>query len=223
MMRSGLLSAITLTASSVSAAPVGPEAVLSTLVRIESTLQVSKYTHATLVDERAGRYEFDCSGMAAWVLKRSSPVAHSAVTFRATNGRPLARDYYRQIATSIAGHERQGWERVPRVADATAGDVIAWLKPKEIQSANTGHVAFLLAAPEPVPETPYVYLMRIADASRYRHQDDSRAGTKRTGFGHGTILVVASPESGAPVGYGWVGLRSAWVLSTKMAIGRALR
>ncbi|MCC6902160.1 MAG: hypothetical protein IT377_24530 [Polyangiaceae bacterium] len=222
-MRPGVLSAITLSATSAAAAPAGPEVVLSTLNRIDSTLQASTYTHATLVDEGAGRYDFDCSGMAAWVLRRSSPVAQAAVAYRAKSGRPLARDYYQQIARSIAGRERHGWERVSRVSDASAGDVIAWLRPKEIRSANTGHVAFLLAPPEPVADAPYVYLVRIADASRYRHQDDTRAATRRTGFGSGTILVVASPETGEPVGYGWVGLRSAWVLSTPMAIGRPVR
>lgn len=204
------------------AAPVGPEAVLDTLARIEQNLRASSYTHATRVDEKAGRYEFDCSGMAAWVLRRASPKAHSAVAYRSKGGRPLARDYYQQIAATRAGRARFGWSRVTRVADAAPGDVIAWLKPKELRSPNTGHVAFLLSAPEAVPGTPHAYLVRIADASRYQHAQDSRAGTDRTGFGHGTILVVADPESGAPVAYGWVGLHSAWVLSTPMAIGRPL-
>lgn len=217
------LTVVTLAALPASAGPVGPEAVLSTLDRIETSLRESSYTHATRVDERAGRYEFDCSGMAAWVLRRASPVAQAAVAYRAKSGRPLARDYYQQIAATRAGRGRWGWERVPRVADAAAGDVIAWLRPKEIRSANTGHVAFLLSAPEPVAGMPGAFLVRIADASRYRHQDDSRAGTERTGFGHGTILVVADPASGAPVAYGWVGLHSAWILSTPMAIGRAVR
>lgn len=214
------LTAVTLTALPAAA---GPEAVLSTLTRIESSLRESSYTHATRVDERAGRYEFDCSGMAAWVLRRASPVAQAAVSYRAKSGRPLARDYYHQIAATRTGRARYGWERVNRVADASAGDVIAWLRPKEIRSANTGHVAFLVSAPEPVAEVPHAYLLRIADASRYQHQDDSRAGSDRTGFGQGTILVVADPETGAPVAYGWVGLRSAWILSTPMAIGRAVR
>jgi len=204
-------------------ATAGPPSVLSTLERIETTLRESSYTHATRVDERAGRYEFDCSGMAAWVLRRASPVAQAAVAYRAKSGRPLARDYYQQIAATRAGRARYGWERVSRVADAAPGDVIAWLRPKEIRSANTGHVAFLVSAPEPVDGVSDAFLVRIADASRYQHQDDSRAGSERTGFGHGTILVIADPESGAPIAYGWVGLSSAWILSTPMAIGRAVR
>jgi hypothetical protein len=71
-----------------------------------------------------------------------------------------------------------------------------------------------------VPGDVEAYLVRIADASRYHHQDDSRAGSGRDGFGLGTILVVADSETGAPIAYGWFGLRSGWVLATKMAIGR---
>jgi hypothetical protein len=226
-MRASLLSAgataLTLTALPASAEPVGPDAVLVTLTHIGTTLRESSYTHATRVDERTGRYEFDCSGMASWVLRRASPLAQAAVVYRAKSGRPLARDYYQQIAATRAGRARYGWSRVSRVADAAAGDVIAWLRPKEVRSANTGHVAFLVSSPEPVAEMPHAFLVRIADASRYQHQDDSRAATERTGFGHGTILVVTDPESGAPVAYGWVGLRSAWILNTPMAIGRPVR
>jgi hypothetical protein len=65
--------------------------------------------------------------------------------------------------------------------------------------------------------------LRIADASRYQHQDDSRAGSGRDGFGTGTILVVADPDTGAPTAYGWFGLRSRWVLETRIAIGRPER
>jgi hypothetical protein len=100
------------------------------------------------------------------------------------------------------------------------GDVIAWLRPKEIRSVNTGHVAFVVAPPRPVPEHPNAYLLRIADASRYQHDRDTRRGTDRDGFGMGTIMVLADPQTGAPYAYGWFGLHSGWVLATKMAIGR---
>jgi len=194
---------VSLTAAQpVAAQAVGPDAILDTLSQIEATLKESSYTHATRVDVKAGRYEFDCSGMAAWVLQRSSPKAHAAVVYRAKSGRPLARDYYETIAKTRPDKPRYGWSRVSRVADAAPGDVIAWLRPKEIRSANTGHVAFIVSAPEPVAAVPHAYLLRIADASRYQHDRDSRTDSERTGFGQGTILVVADPESGAPVAYG---------------------
>jgi hypothetical protein len=193
--------------------------VMNTLWEIEQRLVTSRYNHATIVDEKAGRYEFDCSGMVAWVLRRAAPTAHHAITWR-TKGRPLARDYYHHIARAQTERVRYGWQRIVRVDQAQPGDVIAWLRPKEIRSANTGHVAFVMAPPRPARGRPHAFALRIADASRYRHDGDTREGTDRTGFGIGTILVQADPQSGAPVAYGWFGERSAWVLATSMAIGR---
>ncbi len=200
------------------------QAILERLKRIFETLSESKYSHETLVDERAGRYEFDCSGLVSWVLRRTAPGAHGVVVGRSRNGRPLARDYYREIAATRPGPRTpRGWARVTRVDEASAGDVIAWLKPEEVRSTNTGHVAFLLAAPRPTDLIPGGFLLRIADASRYQHDDDDRSQSGRTGFGSGTILVVADAETGGPSAYGWVGLRSRWVLEAAIAIGRPRR
>ncbi len=200
------------------------QAILERLARIFETLSDSKYSHATVVDEPAGRYEFDCSGLVSWVLRRAAPGAHSVVVDRAKNGRPLARDYYREIARTRPGSRApRGWARVSRLDEALAGDVIAWLKPEEVRSTNTGHVAFLLADPRPTDLIPGGFLLRIADASRYQHDDDDRSLSGRTGFGSGTILVIADAETGGPSAYGWVGLRSRWVLEAAIAIGRPVR
>ena len=197
--------------------------VVKLLGEVRANLRDSRYTHATLVNEKVGRYEFDCSGMAAWVLRRVAPKAHGAVLWRSKGSRPLARDYYSQIAAVPAGAPKNGWSRVERVSDTRPGDVIAWLRPKEVRSTNTGHVAFVVDAPRPTAEVPHGYLLRIADASQYQHEDDTRAETGKTGFGMGTILVVADPETDTPVAYGWVGVRSAWLLETRIAIGRVER
>jgi cell wall-associated NlpC family hydrolase len=175
------------------------------------------------VDERAGSYVFDCSGMTAWVLSRAAPVAHRAVTAQAGRSRPLARDYYFHIAAVPTARPSRGWQRVARVADAQPGDVIAWVRPAVVRSSNTGHVAFVVAPPVPLEGTPGAWLVRIADASSYQHEDDTRAGTGRTGFGQGTILVLADEVTGAPRAYGWAGRYSAWVLETRIAIGRPVR
>lgn len=203
--------------------PAASVKVVGLVEHVATRLRDSRYSHATRIDERVGTYEFDCSGMVAWMLGRAAPKAQGAVAWRAKSARPLARDYYAQIAATKPGSAKYGWSRVGRVSDARPGDVIAWLRPKEIRSANTGHVAFIVSAPAPAPGVANGYLLRIADASRYQHQDDTRSESGRTGFGMGTILVVADPESGAPVAYGWVGIESAWVLATPMAIGRVER
>jgi len=144
------------------------------------------------------------------------------VVARSKDRRPLARDYYWEIARTRAKAAR-GWARVERVMDARPGDVVAWLKPPEVRSTNTGHVAFIVEPPEPSRLIDGGYLLRIADASRYYHEDDEREELGRSGFGIGTILIVADPVSHAPVAYGWFGERSAWILPAQIAIGRPTR
>ncbi|HEU5072863.1 MAG TPA: hypothetical protein VFU02_01795, partial [Polyangiaceae bacterium] len=92
--------------------------------------------------------------------------------------------------------------------------------PKVIQSPNTGHVGFVVLPPARVPGYDNAYLIRFADSTRLLHDDDTRQG--RNGFGKGTILLVSDPETGAPVAYGWMGLK--WrAFETDIALGRPLQ
>jgi hypothetical protein len=177
-----------------------------------------RYPWHPYVDERQEIYRFDCSGMAEWVLHQAAPTAARAREW-GVGGRPLARDYQRRIAAIPPGSERRGWRRIARVEDAAAGDLIAWKKPDIVRSPNSGHVAFILLPPLRVPGRDGTFLVRVADSSSLLHDDDTRVG--RTGFGLGTILLVADPVSGAPVAYGWSGLK--WrTFETDTAIGRPL-
>jgi hypothetical protein len=192
--------------------------VMRRLGRMAETMTESEYTHGFRVNERAGIYAFDCSGMVHWVLRRAAPRAAAQIS-RGPAGRPLARDYQRRIARIPFGASSGGWQRVQRVDEARPGDVIAWLKPEVIQSPNTGHVAFLVRAPAPVPGQKDAFLVRIADSTSLLHDADTRQG--RSGFGFGTILLLADPESGEPRAYGWAGLR--WrSFETAISIGRPL-
>lgn len=189
-----------------------PIRVVSVIAGIRQNLRVSSYQHSLRVDEHAGRYDFDCSAMASWVLARSAPRALATVG----GARPLAADFYRTIARAPSDRPRGGWLRVARVADARPGDVLAWRRPRWFPSHNTGHVAFVVGAPETVAGG---VLLRIADASSYNHEDDSRAGA--TGFGTGIILITTDPVTGEGTGYGWFGrLSGEWIVPTPVAIGR---
>jgi len=134
--------------------------------------------------------------------------------------RPLAADFQRRIGSVGASKERGGWRRVVRVQDAAPGDVIAWVKPKIIESKNTGHVAFVVLPPTPVNGYSDAFLVRVVDATSLLHADDTRRDG--SGFGVGTILLVVDPETGSPRAYGWVGLE--WrAFETAIAIGRPTR
>jgi hypothetical protein len=186
--------------------------VLSIIDRIRSNLRSSTYRHTLRVNERVGLYDFDCSAMASWILSRSAPRALATVG----GGRPLAVDFFRTIVRAPADRPRSGWQRVARVIDARPGDVLAWQRPRWFPSHNTGHVAFVVGDPEPFANG---VLLRIADASSYNHEDDSRGGS--TGFGTGVILVTTDPATGEGTGYGWFGRGSGeWVVPTPVVIGR---
>ena len=193
--------------------------VMQVLGEIARTVKHTEYSHGLRVDVRRGLYVFDCSSMAQWVLKRATPVAERTLS-RGLSWRPLAADFQRRIAGIPLGAERGGWQRVGRVADAQPGDVVAWLKPKIIDSKNTGHVAFVVLPPVRVSGYSDAYLLRVVDATSLLHADDTRQDG--SGFGLGTILLVVEPDTGAPRAYGWVGLE--WrAFETSIAIGRPTR
>lgn len=199
-------------------APPGAR-VLAALGAVASTHRVGRYSHDTRVDLRAGRYEWDCSAMAAYVLRRSAPGTIRAIA----NGRPVAVDFYRAISRSPAVPNRGPWMHVRRVADAQPGDVIAWPRPRWFPSRNTGHVAFVIDAPQPVAGG---VLVRIADSTSVGHQDDTRDYRRgETGFGYGTLFIATDPSTGAGTAYGWAGryTPAEWMVATPVVVGRPLR
>lgn len=189
---------------------------------IQDNLVTSKYQHVTRVRSRVGQYFFDCSGMATWILKRSAPRALEAVG-RPNGRRPLARHFFKAIARLEPGQKRGAWQRLDRLERARPGDVLAWIRPKWFPSKSTGHVAFVLESPRSNPGPVPGLLIRIADASKFRHEDDTRSPGE-TGFGIGTLLVPTN-RAGKPLGYGWVGSQTQadWVVPTELVIGRPLR
>jgi len=192
--------------------------VLRTLGRIAAEVSETEYVHGIAVDARRGIYRFDCSGMAAWVLSRGAPHAHAQTTWR-REGRPLAQTY-EAVIRAASPDARTGWRRVLRVGDARPGDVVAWRKPENLASQNTGHVAFVVLPPLPLPDDPQAYLVRIVDATSLHHLNDVRAPPGETGFGYGTIALVVD-SADRPIAYGWVGPRGP-VFTTSIAIGRPL-
>lgn len=200
----------------------GPDRVVAVLEQIEGSLTETRYQHVTRVRSKRGQYFFDCSGMAEWVLRRSAPAALRAVG-RPEGRRPLAIHFYRRIAKIDPGQRRGPWMRVDGPAAAAPGDVIAWERPEWFRSKSTGHVGFVLSDPVPNHGPVPGYLVRFADASKFKHEDDSRDADE-TGFGTGVLLIPTGPD-GRAVGYGWFGsqTRPDWVIPCNLVIGRPLR
>jgi hypothetical protein len=205
----------------VAAGEGGPARILQVLTYIEKTRRQTIYRPQTRIDARRGIYVFDCSAMAGWVMEKAVPAARRTVT--GPLQRPLARDFYHAIARIKPGQRLGPWYRVPTVADARPGDVVAWIRPSWFPSKNTGHVAFVIAQPRVNTGPVRGQLLRIADSTRLPHEKDTRSDGQ-SGFGLGTMLL-ATDEAGRPAGYGWHGSISQldWIIPTRIVIGRALR
>jgi hypothetical protein len=197
--------------------------VFDVIARIDRRLRTTRYAHATQVDESAGRFDFDCSGMATWVLARGAPAAHDAVMQHNGRGRPVASDYYDVMAQAPTHGGHSAWLRVAHARDLQPGDLIAWRRPEAIVSSNTGHVLFVAAAPRQVDREGRRFLVRVADATSIPHGDDTRQERHASGFGYGTIALFLDHPEGEVVAYGWQGVATRVDFRTPIAIGRALR
>lgn len=182
---------------------------------IEKRLQTTVYSHETRVDIDKGKFEFDCSGMANWILQTTAPVAYAELQA----ARPRVADYVRTLTAVSYDKPSPGWRRVQKIADAEPGDVIAWPTPSWYPSDVSGHMGILAAKPEKVSGG---YLLRLADSTSYPHGEDTREGG--TGFGFGTILVTTNPATDEGTGQGWTGRYSGnTILKTPVFVGRPLK
>jgi hypothetical protein len=192
--------------------------VLAMIDAIRASLRNSSYQARTKVDAKQGEYHWDCSGMAAWIMRRTAPAALQHLA----SSRPVARDFAAAIERAPANQARNGWQRIANIADVMPGDVFAWRRPRGMPSKNTGHVGFVVERPLPVREIPGAWVVRIADSTRGFHQDDARHDDDDGGFGIGTLAFLTDAD-GKVTHYGWSGTFSEWYVTTPIVFGRLHR
>lgn len=192
--------------------------ILKLFDKLFTTMKQTRYQHRTVVRRRQGIFLWDCSGMAAWILKRTAPLARTALT----RERPVARDFYHVIRRAPTRRAKGGWRRLKHIADARPGDVFAWIRPPNFPSRNTGHVGFVVDTPRPVPEIPGAYAVKIIDATSFPHEDDTRSPEGEGGMGIGTLLFLTD-GNGHATAYGWLGTASRGVVETTILFGRVTR
>ncbi len=202
-------------------ATAAAEAVMAQLDAIEQNVRSTRYRHTTEVNESLGIYDWDCSGMVDWVLRRAAPVAFGAFG----RDRPVAQDIAQMIREAPADDERDGWRRITHVSMVRPGDVFAWESPRNLQRDGvTGHSGFVLDAPVRVVGLDEAYSIRVADSTTRPHQIDSRLlGLDFDGgFGRGTMTFAVDPD-GAAYAYGWQGPWSPVFIRTDVEFGRVTR
>jgi len=203
-----------------SAQPDGSGARLALLAEVRrelATMKDSSYQHKTDVDAGEGGYYFDCSGFVDYALAHSLP-ADLKVLPITTSTRPLAQDFEHHFRAAADGSAADPWRAVPTVAQLRPGDVIAWLKPADVKSRNTGHVLVALENPVQNPARSDEWLVKVADSTTSPHAQDSR-GDDADGLGTGTIGLSVD-DAGHPVGYYWRGGVSTVLKHTEISLGQ---
>jgi len=185
--------------------------VIETLEDVERRLVTTRYQARTDVSLREGRFAWDCSGMANWVLRRVAPRAFEALG----RPRPVAADFHRVAARAPRHRYRRGWQRIDEIADARPGDIAAWRTPRRFGA--TGHVVVLLETPRPSAVHPRRWVARIADSTRIPHWNDSRRDPAG-GYGTG-VMSFEVDDDGRVVAWGWLG-PAALHFPGHVAIGR---
>jgi hypothetical protein len=176
----------------------------------------STYQHTTFVDESKGIFDYDCSGFVDYALARVLPDALTTLQ-TATEPRPLAKDFETFFAGVTTSSGR--WTSVARAIDLVPGDIVAWLKPLDVTSSNTGHVMIVRELPTKNPKDASEILVPITDSTETPHgPTDSRTATGATGLGTGTIGLLVD-ATGAPQQYHWTGAYSTKAETTSIALG----
>jgi hypothetical protein len=188
------------------------------IAEVRAKLVETRYQHDTEVRHKTGYYAWDCSGMMAWLLRRSAPRAFRALE----KSRPRAIEFYRAITRAPKSRAKRGWRQLAHVSDARAGDLFAFPRSPLSRSRITGHVGVFVERPWQVPGLQRAWAARILDATRIPHQDDTRSDDGVGGFGFGTMMFI-NDESGKTIGYGWHGTNSGGYLPTHVAYGRVTR
>lgn len=193
------------------------ELLVAEAARQVGAMKVSAYEHTTTVDEATGTFNYDCSGFLGYALTRVLPAQFAAVKTFAAVARPLAKHYQMFFESIAAGSTKSGWTRVARAIDVRPGDVVAWLKPAELVSNNTGHVMIATGAATINPKRADEIIIPVTDSTAAFHGPEDTRYPSADGLGRGTIGIIVN-AAGTPIRYRWTGGYSTKEYSTPIAI-----
>jgi hypothetical protein len=192
---------------------------LARAYRMIENLKATTYQHVTDIDEQTGEYYCDCSGFVSYLLRKEMPAQYAAVPYPKPFRHPRAVDFHDAFAAApTEAVEGTKWVRIARLADARAGDVVAWRKATIPKMGVTGHIVLLDSTPKPVG--PDLYEVVVIDSTSRPHKDDTRTGDE-TGVGRGTIYLRVDGD-GRPAAFATKSAEGPFT-GYSMVIGRPVR
>ncbi len=148
--------------------------------RIVANIKDTAYSHETNVDDDAGRYLLDCSGLLDYILGKSLPLTEHyegmlALAKNKEHG-PLAGTIY----DYLSGGSHEGWKKINYLRQAKPGDVIVEKYDDTPGSGSTGHVMIVAGWMEKLGEkkckgkTCWEYRVPVIESARGSLEYDSR-------------------------------------------------
>lgn len=162
------------------------------------TYQQSRYSHQTMIDEQKGIYNVDCSAFVGYILQKKAPLALEALPIDSGYKRVRAQnfyDYFKALEHTPSAH----WIPIEAFSKLERGDVIVWKYDKALQKKDTGHI--VIVSENPTREEQNLYRVRVIDASKGKHANDTRA-ENQDGIGSGDMWFRVD-EKDSPIGLYW--------------------
>lgn len=190
----------------------------NTIEHVLTSMQHTRYEHKAFIDERSGVYHVDCSAFVGFLLQKVSPHAYNALKIDKGHTRPRAQNFYDFLAVLNEGEKKEGWQGIQRINALEKFDIIAWKYDPSLGKKDTGHVVIVYE--KPIKEADGRYRVRVLDASKGTHANDSRAQKSEGGIGEG-VMWFRVDEEGKPLGLYWSD-RSKSMSRHQISMGRVL-
>jgi|CZKU01.1.fsa_nt_gi hypothetical protein len=157
----------------------------------------TQYQHSPVIDEKAGRYNVDCSAFVGLLLQKVAPEHLSLIPKSADERYPRAFEFF----DFFQGPQAPGWKRIERLEEAKRGDLISWRTSDIRPRHDTGHVLVVARSPE-FNTAAEAWDVAVHDSSPAAHFDDSRqrGGTYHPGIGSG-VLRFRVDTKGVPIAF----------------------
>ena len=165
-----------------------------------TSMQHTRYEHKTAIDETNGIYHVDCSSFVGFLLQKSSLQAYTALSIDKGHLRPRAQNFYDFFASLNENEQKEGWQGIKTMQSLQIFDIIAWKYDARLGKKDTGHVVIVYE--KPIKEADGRYKVRVLDASKGTHANDSRAQKSEGGIGEG-VMWFRVDEEGRPFGVYW--------------------
>lgn len=168
-------------------------------INILKTMHETHYDHKIRIDEKQGYYSLDCSGFVCHILQKKAPLALIALPVDKHHTHARAQNFYDYFKSLQSLPPQKEWMPISGMNELERGDIIAWKYDPSLQKKDTGHV--VIASEKPVLEEPNLYRVRVIDASKGKHANDTRA-KEVDGIGSGDMWFRVD-ENDQPIGIYW--------------------